>query len=52
MRTGCAKTAERIDVPFGVESSENPRNILLGLYPPHDEGRRFAAAFDKLLATY
>jgi len=39
MRAGCAKSAEWIDVLFGVETPGHPRNILLDGVPiPHGEG--------------
>jgi len=45
----CAKTAERIDILFGVEISGNSRNILLDGGRIHGgEGREFDAAFAKL----
>jgi len=36
MQAGCAKTAERIDVLFGAETTGDPRNIVLdgGSHPP------------------
>jgi len=47
---GCAKTAERIDVLFGLESPGDPRNILLhgGPHPPRQGEGRLDAAFSKL----
>jgi len=38
-RAGCAKTAERIDVLFRVETSGNPRNIVLAVVPNHHKSR-------------
>jgi len=35
---GCAKTAERIDVPIGVETPGDPRNIVLMGIPSRGEG--------------
>jgi len=42
---GCAKTVERIDVLFGVETIGGPRNIVLD-HPRRGDG--FDAAFAKL----
>jgi len=53
MRAGCAKTAERIDVLFGVVIPGNPRNIVLN-WGPHlltARGRGFDAAFAKLVGS-
>jgi len=49
---GCAKTAERIDVLFGMETPGNPGNIVLDGVPiPYDEGVQ--CGFCKItLATY
>jgi len=46
---GCAKTAERIDVLFGVEAHEDPRSIVLdgGPHPPRRGGW-----FDVVCATW
>jgi len=47
-RAGCVKTAERIDVLFGVETPGDRRNIVLdGVSIPMARG--FDAAFAKLL---
>jgi len=46
-----AKTAERIDVLFRVETLGDPRNTILdrGIHPPRTMGRECDAAFAKLL---
>jgi len=45
MRAGCAKTAEQINVLFGVEALGDQRNIVLcGVPIPHGEGRGLDAA--------
>jgi len=50
-RTGCAKTAERIDLLFRMETPGEPRNIVLngGTHPLMARGRGFDADFDKLI---
>jgi len=50
-RAGCAKTAERIDVLFGVKTHGDPKNIALhgGAHLLTVKGRGFDAAFAKLL---
>jgi len=47
-RAGCAKTAERINVLFGMEIPGDLRNRG-GLHSPRGGGRGFDAAFAKLL---
>jgi len=48
---GRAEAAEWINVLFGVEIPEDPRNIVLdgSTHPPMARGMGFDAAFDKLL---
>jgi len=43
------KTAERIEVLFGVETPEGPKDIVLNGVHPHEEGERrdFDAAVAK-----
>jgi len=52
-RLWCAKTAERIEVLFGVKTFGGPRNIVLDRAPVPAErvgwGSTFDAAFAKLL---
>jgi len=48
----CTKTAERINVLFGVETLGDARNIVgygMRVLVPHGEGSRFDAVFAKLL---
>jgi len=43
---GCAKTAERIDVLFGMETPGNPRNTILdGVSIPNGDKGGLNAAF-------
>jgi len=48
-RARCAKTAERIDVLFEVETPGYPRNIVSDGSPRPPRQREFNAAFAKLL---
>jgi len=49
MRTGCAKMAERINVLLGVETAEDPKNIVLDVGPTSGQWMGFNAAFSRLL---